>query len=189
MISRLSRPVVVTLWTAALLAGLAVAAFSYPTMGHGHMGRHGMNSLGIPMRLVLKSANLTDAQKQQVHQIFQSRRTALKSEFEQLKAARQQIADKYAAPGPVSASDLSAPLSQITQLRDQMAQEQLQDAIAIRNLLTPAQLQQVAQNKTKLDQIRGEMKSLFQQNGVPSPSAAASPSTASPQSGATATTE
>jgi Spy/CpxP family protein refolding chaperone len=187
MFSRISRSILAGTLALGLLAGGATVAYSHGTFGHGHMGRHGMDSIGIPLRLVLKSANLTDAQKQQVHQIFETRRTARESEIQQLKNARQQIADKYASTGPVSASDLSGPLSQITQLRDQMAQEQLQDAIAIRNLLTPAQLQQVAQNKAKFDQIRSEMKSIFEPNGASSPSGSSSPSAAT-QSG-NATTE
>ncbi len=42
-----------------------------------------------------------------------------------------------------------------------MTNEQIQDAIAIRNVLTPAQIQQMAQTKTKLDQIHSEMHALF----------------------------
>jgi hypothetical protein len=45
-----------------------------------------------------------------------------------------------------------------------MTNEQIQDAIAVRNVLTPAQLQQIAQTKTKLDQIHSEMHALFEQN-------------------------
>jgi hypothetical protein len=57
---------------------------------------------------------------------------------------------------------MSGPVQQITQLQTQMTNEQIQDAIAVRNVLTPAQLQQVAQTKTKLDQIHSEMHALFE---------------------------
>ena len=58
----------------------------------------------------------------------------------------------------------------MTQLHDQMMNEQIQDAIAIRNVLTPAQLAQISATKTKLDSIHAEMKALWAQNGTPSDS-------------------
>jgi Spy/CpxP family protein refolding chaperone len=125
----------------------------------------GMDALGIPLPLLLKTANLTDAQKTQIHQIFESRRTAREAEHTQLKAIKDQIAAKYTSPGAVAASDLSGPVQQLTQLQDQMTNEQIQDAIAVRNVLTPAQLQQISQTKTKLDQIHAEMHALFAQSG------------------------
>jgi Spy/CpxP family protein refolding chaperone len=131
------------------------------------MGRHGMrgmNVLGVPLPLLLKTANLTDAQKQQIHQIIATRRTTRKAEIQQLKAAKDQIAAKYTSTGAVAASDLSAPVQQITQIQDQITNEQIQDAIAIRNVLTPAQLQQISQTKAKLDQIHAEMHALFAQS-------------------------
>ncbi len=43
--------------------------------------------------------------------------------------------------------------------------EQIQDAIAIRNVLTPAQLAQISATKAKLDSIHAEMKALWAQSG------------------------
>jgi hypothetical protein len=51
-----------------------------------------------------------------------------------------------------------------------MTNEQIQDAIAIRNLLTPAQLTQISATKAKLDQIHAEMHALFAQSGASSDS-------------------
>jgi Spy/CpxP family protein refolding chaperone len=151
-----------------LVAAVAHVASSNSGGFGGHMGRHGMHggmdALGVPLPLLLKSANLTDTQKQQIHQIFESRHTARKAEYQQLKAAKEQIAAKYTSTGAVTASDLSGPVQQLTQLQAQMTNEQIQDAIAVRNVLTPAQLQQIAQTKTKLDQIHSEMHALFEQN-------------------------
>jgi len=154
-----------------LVAAVAHVASSNSGGFGGHMGRHGMHgmhggmdALGVPLPLLLKSANLTDAQKQQIHQIFESRHTARKAEIEQLKAAKEQIATKFTSTGAVTASDMSGPVQQLTQLQTQMTNEQIQDAIAVRNVLTPAQLQQVAQTKTKLDQIHSEMHALFEPN-------------------------
>jgi Spy/CpxP family protein refolding chaperone len=133
--------------------------------GGGPMGHHGMyggmRGHGSPFMLLLKSANLTDAQKQQVHTIFENRRASRKAEFQQLKAAREAIVAKLTSTGPVAAADLSSSVSTITQLRTQMANERIEDVIAIRNLLTPAQLAQVSATKAKLDSIHAEMKALW----------------------------
>ncbi|HYL58407.1 MAG TPA: hypothetical protein VEU51_06010 [Candidatus Acidoferrales bacterium] len=160
MFSKYFRVLVPAILTIGLVAGAAQIASSSITARHGHMHRDAA-SLGIPMRLLLKNANLTDAQKAQLRQIISSRRTTRKTEWQQLHTAKEQLVAKYVSSGPVSASDLSGPLQQITQIKDQMAQEQLQDAIAIRNLLTPDQLKGMSQTKSKLDQIHAEMKSLY----------------------------
>jgi len=166
MVSKFSRAIVPVVMALVLVAAVAHVASSNSGGFGGHMGRHGMHrgmdALGVPLPLLLKTANLTDAQKQQIHQIFESRHAARKTEIEQLKAAKEQIATKFTSTGPVAASDLSGPVQQITQLQTQMTNEQVQDAIAVRNVLTPAQLQQVAQTKTKLDQIHSEMHALFE---------------------------
>ena len=166
MVPKFSRAIVPVTMALVLVAAVAHVASSNSGGFGGHMGRHrmhgGMDALGVPLPLLLKSANLTDTQKQQIHQIFASRRDARKAEYQQLKAAKQQIAAKFTSTGAVAASDLSGPVQQITQLQAQMTNEQIQDAIAVRNVLTPAQLQQVAQTKTKLDQIHSEMHALFE---------------------------
>ncbi|MDB5108263.1 MAG: hypothetical protein JWM69_1204 [Candidatus Binatus sp.] len=178
MALKISRMILPAVLMVGLIGAAAHVASSNTGMEHGgHMHRHGGSSLGIPLPLLLRNANLTDAQKQQVHQIFESRHTSRKAEWEQLKAAKEQIKAKFASSGPVTAADLSGPMQQITQIQNQMAQEELQDALAVRNLLTPDQLKSLATTQSKLDQIRGEMKSLF----------AKSTSTGSPASSATAT--
>jgi Spy/CpxP family protein refolding chaperone len=167
MVSRFSRAVVPAVMALVLIAAVAHVASSNSGGFGGHLGhrgmRGGMDVLGVPLPLLLKTANLTDAQKQQIHQILETRRTARKAEYQQLKAAKDQIATKFTSTGAVEASDLSGPVQQITQLQNQITNEQIQDAIAIRNVLTPAQIQQMAQTKAKLDQIHSEMHALFAQ--------------------------
>ena len=167
MVSKFSRAIVPVTMALILVAAVAHVASSNSGGFGGHMGRHGMHggmdALGIPLPLLLKTANLTDAQKQQIHTIFENRRSAREAEYKQLKAAKEQIAAKYISTGAVSASDLSGPVQQITQLQAQMTNEQIQDAIAIRNVLTPAQLKQAAETKAKIDQIHTEMHALFAQ--------------------------
>ena len=168
MVSKFSRAIVPVTLAIVLVAAAAHVASSNSGGFGGHMGhrgmRGGMGVLGVPLPLLLKTANLTDAQKQQIHTIIENRRSSRKAEYQQLKAAKEQIAAKYTSTGTVAASDLSGPVQQITQLRTQMTNEQIQDAIAIRNVLTPAQLAQMAATKTKLDSIHAEMKALFAQS-------------------------
>ncbi|HLX04094.1 MAG TPA: hypothetical protein VKR28_01105 [Candidatus Binatus sp.] len=172
----------------AVLAIILVAAVAHVASsnsggmgGHmGHRGFHGMHggmdALGMPLPLLLRTANLTDAQKQQIHTIFENRRASRKAEREQLKAAKEAIAAKFTSTGAVAASDLSVPVTTMTQIHDQMMNEQIQDAIAIRNVLTPAQLAQISATKAKLDSIHAEMKALWAQSA----STSASDSTSTP---------
>jgi Spy/CpxP family protein refolding chaperone len=177
MVSKLSRGIVPVVMAVALVAAVAHVASSSPGGMGGHMGHRGfhgmhggMDVLGMPLPLLLKTANLTDAQKQQIHAIFEARHASRKAEREQMKAAKEAIAAKFTSTGSVATSDLSVPVSTITQLQAQMTNEQIQDAVAIRNVLTPAQLAQISATKAKLDSIHAEMKALWAQSG-PSDSA------------------
>jgi Spy/CpxP family protein refolding chaperone len=177
MVSKFSRGIVPAVLAIVLVAAVAhVASSNSGGMGGpmGHRGFHGMHGgmdvLGVPLPLLMKTANLTDAQKQQIHTIFENRRTSRKAEYQQLKAAKEAIASKFTSTGTVAASDLSVPVSTMTQIHDQMMNEQIQDAIAIRNVLTPAQLAQISATKAKLDSIHAEMKALWAQSGSSSDS-------------------
>lgn len=171
MVSKFSRGIVPAVLAIVLVAAVAHVASSSPgEMGGpmGHRGFHGMHGgmdvLGVPLPLLLRTANLTDAQKQQIHTIFETRRAARKAEREQLKTAKEAIAAKFTSTGPVAASDLSSSVATMTQVHDQMMNEQIQDVIAIRNVLTPAQLAQISATKAKLDSIHAEMKALWAQS-------------------------
>ena len=169
MVSKFSRGIVPVVMAVILVVAVAHVASSKSTGFGGHMGHHGMHggmsALGVPLPLLLKTANLTDAQKTQIHAIFQARHASRKAEFQQLKAAKEAIAAKYTSTGTVAAADLSGSVSTITQLQSQMTNERIQDAIAIRNVLTPAQLAQISATKAKLDSIHAEMKALWAQAG------------------------
>jgi Spy/CpxP family protein refolding chaperone len=174
MVSKLSRGIVPVVMAVLLVAAVAHVASSNSGGGAGHMGHHGfrhgggMDALGVPLPLLLRAANLTDAQKEQIRGIFKARHAARKAEMQELKTAKEAIAAKYTSTGTVAASDLSASVTTITQIHDQMTNEQIQDAVAIRNVLTSAQLAQISATKAKLDSIHAEMKALWAQSGSPS---------------------
>ena len=181
MVSKFSRGIVPAVLAIVLVAAVAHVASSNSGGMGGHMGHRGfhlhggMDVLGMPLPLLLKTANLTDAQKQQIHTIFENRRASRKAEIDQLKAAKEALAAKFTSSGAVAASDLSVPVSTITQVHDQMMNEQIQDAIAIRNVLTPAQLTQISATKAKLDSIHAEMKALWAQSGSPTSNSTSTP--------------
>jgi Spy/CpxP family protein refolding chaperone len=182
MVSKYSRGIVPVVMAVLLVAAVAhVASSNQGGMG-GHMGHRGfrghggMNVLGLPLPLLLRTANLTDSQKQQIHAIFEARHASRKAEREQLKAAKEAIGAKFLSSGTVAASDMSSSVATITQLQDQMTNEQIQDAVSIRNVLTTAQIAQIAATKAKLDAIHAEMKALWAQSGSnSSPSDSATP--------------
>lgn len=172
MVSKVSRGVVPVVMAVLLVAAVAHVASSNSGGMKGHMGHRGfrgmhggMDVLGMPLPMLLHTANLTDAQKQQIHAIFENRRASRQAEVQQLKAAKEAIAAKYTSTGTVAASDLAPSVATITQIHDQMTNEKIQDAIAIRNVLTPAQLAQISATKAKLDSIHAEMKALWAQSG------------------------
>jgi Spy/CpxP family protein refolding chaperone len=182
MVSKYSQGIVPVIMAVLLVAAVAHVASSNQGGPGGHMGHHGfrghggMNVLGLPLPLLLRTANLTDSQKQQIHAIFEARHASRKAEREQLKAAKEAIGAKFLSSGTVAASDMSSSVATITQLQDQMTNEQIQDAVAVRNVLTPAQIAQIAATKAKLDAIHAEMKALWAQSGSnSSPSDQATP--------------
>ncbi|MGH6877459.1 MAG: Spy/CpxP family protein refolding chaperone, partial [Rhizomicrobium sp.] len=101
--------------TAAAAGLLFAQPLSAQTSTGSHEGSHEghhmafMHGGGSPFMMLLKSANLTEAQHAQLHQIMESERSQMKSVYQQSRAIHEQIADKLLASGTVNASDL-APL-------------------------------------------------------------------------------
>src|SRR5207249_2049291 len=81
-----------------------------------------------------------------VRQIYAEHGPQLQARGQQIHAARQQLGDKLYSSTPPSTADLAS----INQLRDQMAQERLAIALAIRNVLTPDQLAKAAQIRQQM---------------------------------------
>ncbi len=135
----------------ALVAAVLWTAPAFARGGHGGWG--GMS--------VLHGLDLTDAQKTQVHQIFQNHRPQFRTLGSQMRTAQQELTDKLYGPDPVTPADL-APLSQqISQLRDQLSQERLKVAMEIRGVLTPDQLAKATQIRQQLRQLRSQERTLL----------------------------
>jgi Spy/CpxP family protein refolding chaperone len=147
------------------------AAAAAQPMGppHGHMmrggGPGGMMGEGpsIMLPLVLKHANLTPEQTDQVHKIMETDHDGLRTLFKQLQAANDELANKLFAAGSVQAADLVPSVQRITQLRQQLMEQGLKTALAIRAVLKPDQLAKVAQLKARVDNARAEMRSILEE--------------------------
>jgi len=123
--------------------------------GEGFEGMHGMHML-------LRAANLTADQKNQVHDLMKASKMQNKGTFKQIRALQEQIADKLASTGSVTESDLTALQSQIVQLKGQLATQSMKSALQIRALLTPAQLSKVADMHVKMKALHEQEHQLFQ---------------------------
>jgi Spy/CpxP family protein refolding chaperone len=131
-------------------------------MGHGGM-MGGMS----PLPVFLRAAGLTPAQQDQVKKILQDNRAKMHGQFDQMHTARQQMAAKLFSNGPLTANDLSAQTQQIAQAQQQMLQNELNVALQVRAILTPAQLQKVAQFHEKFENLHQQMRALMGPGGPP----------------------
>ena len=123
-----------------------------------------------PLMMALRAANLTDAQKTQVHDILNSSRTSTASQMDQMHSIREQIADKLLSPGTVSASDLTALLAQQSALQQQLDTQMVSTTIQIRRVLTADQLSKVAAAHEKLKQIHSQIDAILgPQDAPPAP--------------------
>ena len=150
-----------------VLAGLAFASLGAGALqaqvGEGPgMGRmmHG-DSPAMMLHMVLRQAGLTPDQQNKVRQIMEAEHQSLRALFTQLQAANNQLADKLFAPGTVQAADLTPQVQQTMQLRQQLMEQGVKTALAIRAVLTPEQLAKVAQTKDRIEKLQAEMQSLL----------------------------
>jgi len=143
-------------------------------MGHGGgMGRGGMMGLS-PLPLFLRAADLTPAQQAQIKQILHDNRANMHTQFQQMHTAREAMAAKLFSSGTVAASDLSTETQQISQAQQQMLQNELNVALQVRAVLTPAQLQKVAQIHQQFESLHQQMRALMgppPSDGPPPPDA------------------
>jgi Spy/CpxP family protein refolding chaperone len=145
-----------------LAAGLWTAsADARPPGGRDAEWGRGGDEMLLP--LLVRGVGLTEAQQAQVRQIVASHRPKFEALLRQLRAAREQLAEKLYAPGPVKAEDLTPLTQQIAKLREPLTQESLQVALEVRKVLTPDQLAKAKQRRQRLNELRAEMRSLLEE--------------------------
>jgi Spy/CpxP family protein refolding chaperone len=150
-------------WIGLAAGVFALAMTAAPAAAHMH-GHGSGSAVGVPLPAVLHSANLTSAQREQIHTIMKSQFATLKPLFQQLHSGREAIATKYLAAGTVTASDLSPMVTANEQIQSQIDQAFLQTAIQIRGVLTPTQLAQAGSTYTQMQALHQQMHSLMHQN-------------------------
>jgi Spy/CpxP family protein refolding chaperone len=141
----------------------AMTVYGQPRHEMGMMGPGRMlgDAPGMMLPLVLKGIELTDAQEKQVRDIMTAHRATFRTLFSALQVAHQEVADKLFAPGEVQAEDLTTPMQRVAQLREQLMQEGLKVALAVRGILTPEQLAKAAEIKERMRALHAEMRGLF----------------------------
>ncbi len=158
-------------WKALVIGAMAVglgSASVHPAYGFGnHRGGPGGMMMGggpgpgMLFPTLLRTLDLTPAQKGQVAEIMQRHRGNMEPLFGQLRTAHDELAKKLFAPGTVSADDLAPTLERLGQLKQQLLKDWAQAALETRAVLTPAQLARAADVKQRLDALHGEMEKLL----------------------------
>jgi len=115
---------------------------------------------------LLHALDLNADQKQQVKAIWRAHRTALAPLIANEKAAREALADKLAAPGPVTANDLAPLIQNEAQARTALTQARLAAVVDVRNVLTPAQIQKAATIRAGMKQLHAQMRELLGRQGA-----------------------
>jgi Spy/CpxP family protein refolding chaperone len=132
-------------------------------MGHGAMG--GMHGGGSPFLMLLKSANLTADQQSQVRLILNSNKNEMMSMHKQLMDLHEQISAKLLSPGAVTSADLKPLVQQASGIEAKLNQSMADTAIAIRNVLTPAQVSKLAEVHNKLHKLHSELQGIMGPEG------------------------
>ena len=153
---------------AAAALGLLVALpLAAPASAQGMGAHHGMGMPGDGSQLImiLKSANLTPSQESQIHLILNSNREQMKSLRQQLMSLHEKISDRILGAGSVSASDLKPMVDEATRIEGTLNQNMTDTALAIRGVLTPAQIAKLADVHAKLHSIQKQLHGLMGHGG------------------------
>jgi Spy/CpxP family protein refolding chaperone len=138
-------------------------------MDHPHGGMMGMHGGGSPFMMLLKSANLTSAQQQQVQLILNSDRAKMEGIHKQLFSLHEQMAAKLFGTGAVTSADLKPLVQQASRLESELNQSMADTAVAVRNVLTPDQIKHLAEVQQKLHSLHAQMQGLMGHAGPGGP--------------------
>jgi Spy/CpxP family protein refolding chaperone len=156
------------------LIGCLIALFARPASSQMMVGPEPpeMNNEmagGLDLPLFLRSANLAPDQRAQVSRILDSNHPAFARLFDQIHEQRQQLDDKLFTPGPVDTAMVERLSQSLAQLQAQLADLELKTMLQIRALMTPAQLNRIADFHRRLESLHQQMRELMQENRPPGP--------------------
>ena len=136
-------------------------AFGYGMRGGGGCGGgHGDGMLPGGGRL-LHALDLSADQKEKAQDIFAAHGPRFHALMANQKAARQAIADKLLGAGAVSQQDVDAAVLQASQATTDLMHERLAVALAVRNILSPEQIQKAATIRSGMKQLHAQMQQLL----------------------------
>ena len=125
---------------------------------HSHC-RHGEGD-GIGLGPLLHRLNLTDAQRTQIQTILSQERESARTLHQQLHSDKAALGEKFFAPGALQSADLEPQIQQLAGVQQQLLEQRIQTAVAIRNVLRPDQLAQAAQLKSQIQALHEQMHNL-----------------------------
>jgi periplasmic protein CpxP/Spy len=147
--------VAVGLWT---LPGYAQSGSGLSGTRAGASG----DGAGIALPLLIRGANLTADQQAQIRQIMANHRATFRDLLSQLRTSQDQMANKLFSTARLQEADLAPHVQQISQLRNQLAEEGLRVVLQIRGVLTPEQLAKASQLKSQIDSLHSQIRSLWE---------------------------
>ncbi len=152
----LSRKLLFTLATFAATTVGTVGAGLAPAMAQ-HGGGTGGWHHGSPL---LEGVTLTDDQKTKLHALMQSEHGS-NSLYAQLRAVHQQIDSAILSNGTVSEASLQPLVQQETSLMQQVEAQRVSNELAIRNMLTPAQLATASSTHAQMEALHNQEHALM----------------------------
>jgi Spy/CpxP family protein refolding chaperone len=109
----------------------------------------------------LRQLGLNETQQGQVKTIFSQQREAAMNLHKQLESEKATLSSKFFAPGTLTASDLEPDIQKLASLQQQLLEQRIQTAVALRNILTPGQLAQAAQLKAQIQSLHEQLHNLL----------------------------
>ncbi|HVH92837.1 MAG TPA: Spy/CpxP family protein refolding chaperone [Candidatus Acidoferrum sp.] len=146
---------------------VAVCVYTPPSYAQSHPKPHeplgGVtgDGTGMALPLLLRGAKLTPEQKAQVQQIMANHRGRFRDLFSKLRATQDQMANKLFSAERLQEADLAPQVQEISQLRNQLAEQGLRVVLEIRGVLTPEQLAKASQLKSQMQSLHSQMLSLW----------------------------
>ncbi len=132
------------IFIALLLAGTClVPAFAQSPQAVFEMAMLGDGPV-LVVPILIRFADLTDAQTDQVRQIFDAGRPRVQHLLGQLADANNTLAEALLAPPGIRVHDAGAIVKRLARLRLELMQEELTTVRAIRKILTPVQFAKVS---------------------------------------------
>jgi Spy/CpxP family protein refolding chaperone len=138
----------------------ALVAIPAPAFAQEAFGPHGPGG-PPPLRLLLRSADLTPEQRPRVGHIMRTSRLQARPLLDQLHSIDEQIASKLLGAKKVTASDFTALQQQKAEVQRRLDQNMIDTSIQIRNLLSPAQLTKMAETHEKLESLHNQLQTLL----------------------------